>query len=49
VYTLRSEDLCLVWDFAHDAIDFYRSQRLDVIYTDFPQQLQSLACYLYLL
>jgi len=42
VFTLRNEDRYLAWDFGqdvHNAFDFYLSQRVDGMFTDFPQSL----------
>jgi len=44
VFTLRNEDRYLAWDFGqdvHNAFDFYLSQQVDGMFTDFPKSLAS--------
>ena len=42
MWTLQNEDRYLAWDFeqdVHNAFDFYLSQEVDGMFTDFPQSL----------
>ena len=42
IWTLNNEDRYLAWDFEQDvynAFDFYLSQHVDGVFTDFPQSL----------